>query len=215
MPVHVDAQFEIPVWAEHETEVTGFISQFICGYYPTEYDPHWGEGYRKLVKIDKKWYMFSILEALQHGYHTLFEHTVKGAHAAIVMFSINRAGSFDAAKDHVRKVKHVRTEAGLDPIPIALVGNRTSVKGQRVVTVEEVEVFRRTGSCEIIAECFASHDDPSVIDKIFFDLGRAILNRPGKDRPKQKDSKLRPGEEVAMTGFRKRLAHKIKPIFGR
>lgn len=142
----------------------------------------------------------------------MFEHMIRETSAAIVVFSINRPGSFDTAKDNVRKIKNVRREARLDPIPIALVANRTSVEGQRVVTAEEIEATLRTGNYEIVIEWFASRDDPSVMDKVFFNLGRAILKGPSKDKPMQE--KPEPGEEGVAMGRRKQLAHKIKSILG-
>ena len=177
-----------------------------------EYDPTLEDSDRKLVEIEDKLYMFNMYKAVLGQYYALLEQWVREASAAIVVFSINRSGSFDTAKDCVRRIKNVRMEAGLNAIPIALVGNRTSVEGQRVVTAEEIEVSRRTGNCEIVTECFASHDNPSVMNKVFFDLGHAILNRPSKDQPKQENPE--PGEEGAVTARRKRLARKIKSIFG-
>lgn len=119
-------------------------------------------------------------------------------------------------------LKRARLETGLDPLPIALVANRTLFEEDRVVTAEAVEALRQTGDYDIVIECFARRDDPSVITKLFLDLSNLALAKESEILSKQEEEKAkRPKrsdfgleEEWTVVGRRKKLVNKFKGIFG-
>lgn len=123
-------------------------------------------------------------------------------------------------------LKRARLAACLDPLPIALVANRTLFGNDRVVTADEVQVLRQSGDYDIVLECFASQDDSSVITKLFLDLSNLalvkeneILSKQAEDKARQEENQLKRSnfgleEEFSAGGRRKKLVQKIKRIFG-
>lgn len=177
--------------------------------YPRNYDPFWGEGQRALAEIDNQKYMFNIQEGLLEtiNYSAVRAQTARSANAAIAVFSINRPGSLDAAKELVSQLKRARLAVGLDPLPIALVANRTVFGKDRLVTTEEVEALRQTGDYDIVVECFASQDDSSGITKLFLDLANLVLAQESRNLAKQEEIKpdsRKTGPNGQILGLKKR-----------
>lgn len=98
----------------------------------------------------------------------------RDAAAAVVVYDITNAQSFDVAKQWVEEM-HQRA----DPhIVIALVGNKTDLEAQRAVATEQGTDFVRSleaaGMCAFAAECSAKSG--AGVHELFVDLGRRIID---------------------------------------
>lgn len=71
----------------------------------------------------------------QERFRTLIPSYIRDSHVAIVVYDITNRQSF---KDASRWIDDVRTERG-DQVIIVLVGNKTDLRDNRVVTVDEGE----------------------------------------------------------------------------
>lgn len=111
----------------------------------------------------------------QERFRTLIPSYIRDSHVAIVVYDISNRQSF---KDAHVWIDEVRTERG-DQVIIVLVGNKTDLRDNRVVTVEEGEAkAKELGVLFMETSAKAGYNVKALFKKVAAELPGLEQNKP-------------------------------------
>lgn len=111
----------------------------------------------------------------QERFRTLIPSYIRDSHVAIVVYDITNRQSF---KDASRWIDDVRTERG-DQVIIVLVGNKTDLRDNRVVTVDEGEAkAKELGVLFMETSAKAGYNVKGLFKKVAAELPGLEHNKP-------------------------------------
>jgi GTPase KRas protein len=146
-----------------------------------EYDPTIEDSYRKQCNIDGETALLDILDtAGQEEYSAMREQYMRTGEGFILVYSITNRASFEEMMTFYQQILRVKDQ---DHFPIVLVGNKSDLEQERVVSFQEGTELARKCQCKFI-ETSARYK--VNIDEAFYTLVRAI-RAEGKKDPKKKE----------------------------
>ena len=153
---------------------------------PTEkYDPTIEDSYRKQVEVDNAQCMLEILDtAGTEQFTAMRDLYMKNGQGFVLVFSIIAQSTFNDLPDLYEQILRVKDT---DAVPMVLVGNKSDLAEQRVVTTQQGEElanqFSKGGGSAAFVE--ASAKTRSNVDEIFYNLIRQINKLSPKDEPRK------------------------------
>ena len=142
----------------------------------------------KIVKIDGTSYKFMIWDtAGQEKYRSLAPMYYKGAAAAVLVFDITKAATFDQLKSWVNELRM----HGPEDILITIAANKADLGERREVSAEIALEFAESVNAAFVE---TSAKDDTGISSLFTDLGRRI---PEPAEPRQRGDSLNLGRSSA------------------
>jgi len=122
----------------------------------------------KLIMVDGSPIKYQIWDtAGQEKYHSLAPMYYRGAAAAIIVYDITRAGSFQTLKNWVRELQQL----GPENIVIAVCGNKCDLEDKREVSTAEANAYAE----EIDALCIETSAKLNKgVQDLFVDISRKL-----------------------------------------
>jgi small GTP-binding protein len=143
--------------------------QFVQGIFLVKYDPTIEDSYRKLVEVDGEQYMLEILDtAGTEQFTAMRDLYMKNGQGFVLVYSIIAASTFNDIpdlRDQILRVKDAQS------VPMVLVGNKSDLQDQRVVTTDQGEKLAKQFNCTFLE---ASAKTKQNVEAIFYDLVRQI-----------------------------------------
>lgn len=148
---------------------SGMTLQFCAGKCPKRYDPTIEDSYRKTCEVDGKPCVLDILDtAGQEEYAMLRGEYMTEGKGFVLVYSITDDQSFaemQKFKDQIEKNK----KPG-EKVPLALIGNKVDLEGERKVSTADGEALADSWQKEISA------GDSEHISNVFFMETSAMTN---------------------------------------
>jgi len=143
--------------------------RFVKNKFQPAYNPTIEDSYRKNITLDNQTVVLDILDtAGQEEYTELREVYMRGGEGFIIVYSITDKKSFKEVsefRDRTLKVKDV------PKVPMIIVGNKSDLDGQRVVTKEEgEELAKRLG----VGFFETSAHTGTNIEEVFLSIAKEI-----------------------------------------
>ena len=163
---------------------TSLVFRYINDKCPEEHDPTVEDVYT--IKIDTeecKDKDFKILDtAGEEDYQNMLDQWISTSNAFILVFAINDKETFDALKNLVKRIE----KNEVNYLPCILVGNKSDLRDQRTVSVQEAEEFAKSINAEYF-ETSALVDNDGNVKKVFHTCGNLIMKKINKkDKPEKK-----------------------------
>jgi len=161
--------------------------QFVQAIFVEKYDPTIEDSYRKQVEIDGQQCMLEILDtAGTEQFTAMRDLYMKNGQGFVLVYSIIAQSTFNDLPDLRDQILRVKDK---DQVPMVLVGNKSDLTDQRVISTEQGEDRAKLFNCSFVE---ASAKSRSNIDLIFNTLIRLINkeNPPHASKPKKKTCML-------------------------
>jgi len=145
--------------------------QFIQGLFVDEYDPTIEDSYRKQVRVQNENVTLDILDtAGQEEYSAMRDQYVRTGQGFLLVFSLTSRESFDEVQPLYNQIMRAKNN---DPnFPIVLVGNKSDLPRERVVTYDEC---RRLANRLNMPYVEASAKERTNVDESFTQLAALML----------------------------------------
>jgi len=135
-------EFKIVVVGAGGVGKSGLTLQFCAGKCPKRYDPTIEDSYRKTAEVDGKACTLDILDtAGQEEYASLRSEYMSEGKGFVLVYSITAEDSFHEMDTFFDQIE--TNKGGGDKVPIALVGNKVDLDGERKVTYRQGEEKQR------------------------------------------------------------------------
>ncbi|BES93500.1 Ras-like protein [Nesidiocoris tenuis] len=157
--------------------------QFIQSYFVTDYDPTIEDSYIKQCVIDEIPAKLDILDtAGQEEFSAMREQYMRSGEGFLLVFAITDRASFDEIYKFHRQILRVKDR---DEFPMLMVGNKSDLEHQRIVSTAEAQKLSRELRIPYI-ECSAKHR--MNVDQSFHELVRIVRKFQASERPVVKPS---------------------------
>nr|AAV69395.1 Ras-related protein R-Ras2 [Aedes aegypti] len=173
--------------------------QFIQSYFVTDYDPTIEDSYTKQCVIDDVPAKLDILDtAGQEEFSAMREQYMRSGEGFLLVFAVTDHASFDEMYKFHKQILRVKDR---DEFPMLMVGNKSDLDHQRVVSLEEAQQLSRQLKIPYI-ECSAKLKIQCGT-KAFHETGFASL--PGKFQlfPREPPYPMRKGKNGKRPGKEK------------
>eukprot|EP01087_Luapelamoeba_hula_P006081 TRINITY_DN16223_c0_g1_i1.p2 TRINITY_DN16223_c0_g1~~TRINITY_DN16223_c0_g1_i1.p2 ORF type:complete len:199 (-),score=53.30 TRINITY_DN16223_c0_g1_i1:78-674(-) len=158
--------------------------QLINHHFMDEYDPTIEDSYRKQVEIDAETCLLDILDtAGQEEFSAMRDQYMRTGQGFLMVYDITNRTSFDEISSFRSQILRVKED---DAVPCVLVGNKSDLAPQRVVTTAEGQDLAKSFSCTFLE---ASAKARVNVEESFFALVREIRKKLEGDGDMVKDKK--------------------------
>jgi GTPase KRas len=149
--------------------------QFIQSVFIEDYDPTIEDSYRKHTKVDDKNCFLEILDtAGQEEYKALRDSYMRTANGFLIVYSVIDKKTFEETKEFYEQILRVKDQ---DSFPMVLVGNKSDLESERVVTYDEGKLYAKSLGINFLESSARKRKN---VDDSFFELVRQV--RKEKDR---------------------------------
>ncbi|XP_013397611.1 ras-related protein Ral-A isoform X2 [Lingula anatina] len=146
--------------------------QFMYDEFVEDYEPTKADSYRKKVVLDGEDVQIDILDtAGQEDYAAIRDNYFRSGEGFLCVFSITEQESFQATAEFREQILRVKSD---ENIPFLLVGNKADLEDKRQVSIEEATQRAQQWNVQYVE---TSAKTRANVDKVFFDLMRAIRSR--------------------------------------
>ncbi|TRY59949.1 hypothetical protein DNTS_017608, partial [Danionella cerebrum] len=137
--------------------------QFIQSYFVSDYDPTIEDSYTKICTVDGKETRLDILDtAGQEEFGAMREQYMRSGEGFLLVFALNDRGSVPSPP---------LTENDRDDFPMVLVGNKSDLDQQRLISKEEAKSFAGENRIHYME---SSAKNRHNVDEAFMEVVRAI-----------------------------------------
>ncbi|KAK5123823.1 Ras- protein rsr1 [Meristemomyces frigidus] len=166
----------------------GLPAQFVQGVFIESYDPTIEDSYRKQIDVDGRQVMLEIMDtAGTEQFTSMREFYMRDAHGFLLVFSITSMSSLHELAELREQIVQIK---GGDPnVPIVLVGNKSDLEEDRVVT--RSRAFQVSQAWGGVPYYETSARRRQNVSEVFVDVCRQIIRKDmsrarrdrGPDRP--------------------------------
>ncbi|KAL7720477.1 small monomeric GTPase [Entamoeba marina] len=144
---------------------------FFSNFLPTDHCTF----HHSKISVDGVFYNLSIIDTNKDTYD-VNEIYIKQAEAFIIMYSISDKQSFNNIQKYLKEVLNIHKQSNVDGSlpPIAIVGNKSDIENERVVSIEEGQELALELSCLFME---TSSLNKSNINHLFDVLTREVINK--------------------------------------
>ncbi|XP_062874861.1 ras-related protein R-Ras [Trichomycterus rosablanca] len=154
--------------------------QFIQSYFVSDYDPTIEDSYTKICTVDGKETRLDILDtAGQEEFGAMREQYMRSGEGFLLVFALNDTGSYNEIQKFHTQILRVKDR---DDFPMVLVGNKSDLEQQRVVSREEAMSFARENRIHYME---SSAKNRYNVDEAFLEVVRAIRKFQETECPPQ------------------------------
>ncbi|CAO1378691.1 unnamed protein product [Diamesa hyperborea] len=152
--------------------------QFIQQWFASDYDPTIEDSYTKQVVIDDIPAKLDILDtAGQEEFSAMREQYMRSGEGFLLVYSVTDNASFDEMFKFHRQILRVKDR---DEFPMLMVGNKSDLEAQRVVSLQKAQELSRQLKIPYI-ECSAKVR--INVDQAFHELVRVVRKFQLSERP--------------------------------
>lgn len=164
-----DRQYKLVVVGGGGVGKSALTIQFIQSHFVQDYDPTIEDSYRKQCVIDDKVAHLDILDtAGQEEFSAMREQYMRTGEGFLLVFSVTDRASFDEISRFHTQILRVKDK---DEFPMILVGNKSDLEDERLVSTAEGQEFARKLRIPYLE---SSAKQRINVDASFHDLVRAI-----------------------------------------
>jgi len=164
-----DRQYKLVVVGGGGVGKSALTIQFIQSHFVQDYDPTIEDSYRKQCVIDDKVAHLDILDtAGQEEFSAMREQYMRTGEGFLLVFSVTDRASFDEISRFHTQILRVKDK---DEFPMILVGNKSDLEDERLVSTAEGQEFARKLKIPYLE---SSAKQRINVDASFHDLVRAI-----------------------------------------
>ncbi|XP_043460736.1 ras-related protein Ral-a isoform X2 [Leptopilina heterotoma] len=146
--------------------------QFMYAEFVEDYEPTKADSYRKTVVLDGEEVQIDILDtAGQEDYAAIRDNYFRSGEGFLCVFSITEDDSFQATQEFREQILRVKND---ENIPFLLVGNKSDLQEKRKVSLAEAQGRAQQWGVPYVETSAKTKEN---VDKVFFDLMRAIAAR--------------------------------------
>ncbi|XP_046412663.1 ras-related protein Ral-a isoform X2 [Neodiprion pinetum] len=150
--------------------------QFMYDEFVEDYEPTKADSYRKTVVLDAEEVQIDILDtAGQEDYAAIRDNYFRSGEGFLCVFSITEDDSFQATQEFREQILRVKND---DHIPFLLVGNKSDLQEKRKVNLAEAQARSQQWGVPYVETSAKTREN---VDKVFFDLMRAIAARKAQE----------------------------------
>ncbi|RWS22881.1 ras-related protein R-Ras2-like protein [Leptotrombidium deliense] len=155
--------------------------QYIQSYFVIDYDPTIEDSYTKQCVIDGQVARLDVLDtAGQEEFSAMREQYMRSGEGFLLVFSVSDRNSFDEIPKFHKQILRVKDR---DEFPMLLVGNKSDLEHQRVVSQMEAQQLAQQLKIPYL-ECSAKLR--VNVEVAFHDLVRLIRKFQAEERPPMK-----------------------------
>jgi len=145
--------------------------RFVQNKFVESYNPTIEDSYRKHIKVEGRSMVLDILDtAGQEEYTELREVYMRGGEGFVIVYSITDRKSFSEVTEFRDRTLRVKDA---ERVPMVLVGNKSDLKSQRVVTIEEGEELAKKLGVPFLETSAQSGEH---CEEIFYNIAREVNN---------------------------------------
>ncbi|XP_076648099.1 ras-like protein A isoform X2 [Halictus rubicundus] len=150
--------------------------QFMYDEFVQDYEPTKADSYRKKVVLDAEEVQIDILDtAGQEDYAAIRDNYFRSGEGFLCVFSITEDDSFQATQEFREQILRVKND---ENIPFLLVGNKSDLQEKRKVSLAEAQARAQQWGVPYVETSAKTKEN---VDKVFFDLMRAIVARKAQE----------------------------------
>ncbi|KAG5326727.1 RALA protein, partial [Acromyrmex charruanus] len=150
--------------------------QFMYDEFVEDYEPTKADSYRKKVVLDGEEVQIDILDtAGQEDYAAIRDNYFRSGEGFLCVFSITEDDSFQATQEFRSQILRVKND---ENIPFLLVGNKSDLQEKRKVSLAEAQARSQQWGVPYVETSAKTKEN---VDKVFFDLMRAIAARKAQE----------------------------------
>ncbi|XP_032454234.1 ras-related protein Ral-a isoform X2 [Nasonia vitripennis] len=150
--------------------------QFMYDEFVEDYEPTKADSYRKKVVLDGEEVQIDILDtAGQEDYAAIRDNYFRSGEGFLCVFSITEDDSFQATQEFREQILRVKND---ENIPFLLVGNKSDLQEKRKVSLAEAQSRSQQWGVPYVETSAKTREN---VDKVFFDLMRAIAARKAQE----------------------------------
>lgn len=144
--------------------------QMVQSHFVDEYDPTIEDSYRKPCVIDHEPALLDVLDtAGQEEYSAMREQYMRTGEGFLLVYSITSRSSFEEVVSFYQQILRVKDK---DSFPVVLVGNKSDLDTERVVSMEEGSALaRQFNNCRFLE---TSAKQRVNVEDAFYDLVRQV-----------------------------------------
>ncbi|EDV21043.1 GTP-binding protein Rit1 [Trichoplax sp. H2] len=162
--------------------------QFVNHSFVEHHDPTIEDAYQQQAVIDGEAGLLDILDtAGQEEFTSMREQYMRGGEGFILVYSITDRRSFEEISNYITHIERVRN---CNDTPIVIVGNKSDLEHQRVVSTTDGQTLARQHNCSFWETSAALRQ---FIDESFHGIVRKIREKEkitaANDKSKKKSSK--------------------------
>ncbi|CAJ0565400.1 unnamed protein product, partial [Mesorhabditis spiculigera] len=171
-------QFKLVLLGESAVGKSSLVLRFVKGQFHEYQESTIGAAFlTQTVVLDDATVKFEIWDtAGQERYHSLAPMYYRGAQAAIVVYDITNADSFQKAKNWVKELQRQASPN----IVMALAGNKADVANRRAVEYEEAQAYAEDNSLLFME---TSAKSSMNVNDIFMAIARKLPTGPPPGEP--------------------------------
>ncbi|KAK5136661.1 Ras- protein rsr1 [Meristemomyces frigidus] len=163
-------------------------AQFVQGVFIESYDPTIEDSYRKQIDVDGRQVMLEIMDtAGTEQFTNMREFYMRDAHGFLLVFSITSMSSLQELAELREQI--VQIKGGNPNVPIVLVGNKSDLEDDRVVS--RSRAFQVSQAWGGVPYYETSARRKQNVSEVFVDVCRQIIRKDlsrskrdrGPDRP--------------------------------
>ncbi|KTG31779.1 hypothetical protein cypCar_00017361 [Cyprinus carpio] len=148
-------------------QASAFFEDF--SYFVSDYDPTIEDSYTKICTVDGKETRLDILDtAGQEEFGAMREQYMRSGEGFLLVFALNDSGSYDEIQKFHTQILRVKDR---DDFPMVLVGNKSDLDQQRVISRDEAMSFARENRIHYME---SSAKNRHNVDEVFMEVVRAI-----------------------------------------
>jgi len=133
--------------------------RFVENHYVDSYSPTIENTYLQTVQARGREYECEVIDTSGQDEFSIFQNQYAlGIHGYILVFCVNNRHSFDVVQVIHDKILNA---VGADHVPCVLVGNKSDLDEDRVISVEQGEALAKEWGCQFV-ECSAKLNDNIV-----------------------------------------------------
>ncbi|OLY85632.1 Ras-like protein rasC [Smittium mucronatum] len=164
-----DLEYKLVLVGDGGVGKSALTIQFLQNYFVEQYDPTIEDQYRKECIINGQKIYLDILDtAGQEEYRSLLKQYIKYGQGFMIVFSVTSKSSFEEAKQFREQIFNAKHKKAF---PIILVGNKTDLKKDRVVSKADAAALAKTWKVPYFE---TSAKDRINVDQSFYGLVKEI-----------------------------------------
>ncbi|CAO1408076.1 unnamed protein product [Diamesa hyperborea] len=168
--------FRIMVLGQSAVGKSAMIVRYITKRFIGEYDPNLEKVYTFSTIVDNELVVFEILDSAGQMENEFLESNIRWAEAFILLYSVTDKCSFEEINrlkfliNYNKRRKKINKDGVMDA-PVILVGNKTDLINDRMVTTEEGQKRSRDINCACFHE-ISVRESIDQVDVVFRDVCR-------------------------------------------
>ncbi|KAK3075317.1 Ras- protein rsr1 [Teratosphaeriaceae sp. CCFEE 6253] len=176
-------------------------AQFVQGVFIESYDPTIEDSYRKQIDVDGRQVVLEIMDtAGTEQFTSMREFYMRDAHGFLLVFSITSQSSLHELAELREQIVQIK---GGDPnVPIVLVGNKSDLEEDRVVS--RSRAFQVSQAWGNVPYYETSARRKQNVSEVFVDVCRQIIRKDLNARPRRHQGSDRMGDDGRSSRRRKK-----------